>query len=243
MTFGINGLNIFGSSLPFISWQYLGVIPRFVGAASPIPNLLNFGSPIVPFSYTSCAASPISSLFNFGSPIAVPFFTPSVQLPMLQPSSSIFNPMNFNIQNPLQSIGNIQNNQQGQAVSLEEIERAGLKFARPGRDRARWSQMNPKFQSDLLKLLNFARSKGITVTMVSGLRTEAEQQHLLASGAPAAPKGSLHLTGRAIDIRVSGNRTQNLAILGNYWKSLGNRWGQDFKKVREPWHFDIGRTG
>ncbi len=230
MTFGINGLNMFGSwpSLnmfgcwpPFVSWQQLGGFFNFAN---------NF--------------SPLSCLLNVNTCMAVPFFRPTIQLPTIQPNS-IFNTPNFNIQNPLQSIGDISNNNNntGQAVSLAEIESAGLKFARPGRDRARWSQMNPKFQSDLLKLLNFARSKGITVTMVSGLRTQAEQQHLLASGAPAAPKGSLHLTGRAIDIRVSGNRSQNLAILGNYWKSLGNRWGKDFRKVSEPWHFDIGRTG
>lgn len=154
-------------------------------------------------------------------------------------SSSIFNISNLNNQNAAQPVEN--NGNSGQAVSLEQIESAGLKFVKPNRDRARWSQMSTKLQTNLLKLVNYAKSKGITISIVSGKRTDGEQQHLLRSGAPAAPKGSRHLTGRAVDIRVSGNKSQNLAILGEYWRDvLGNRWGNDFRRPkREPWHFDV----
>ena len=105
--------------------------------------------------------------------------------------------------------------------------------------------MNPTMQNALLKLVKFAKSKGITIYINSGKRTDGEQQNLVNSGAPAAPKGSKHLSGRAVDIRVSGNSSKNLAILGEYWRDeLGYRWGADFKYPKpEPWHFDIGNKG
>ena len=125
-------------------------------------------------------------------------------------------------------------------VSLAEIEEAGLKFV-SDKHRNRWDNMDPKMQRALKKLVEYGKSKGITIYINSSVRSEAEQRQLIANGAPAAKKGSKHLTGRAVDIRVSGNRSQNLAILGKYWKSMGYRWGADFvRPTSEPWHFDIG---
>ena len=126
-------------------------------------------------------------------------------------------------------------------VSLSKALDSGLKFVSQ-KHKDRWDNMDTTMQNELIKLADYAKSKGITIYINSSVRTEAEQKQLIASGAPAAKKGSKHLTGRAVDIKVSGDRNTNLAILGKYWRDqLGHRWGQDFKHPKpEPWHFDIG---
>ena len=125
-------------------------------------------------------------------------------------------------------------------ISLSAIESKGLKFTHKS-CRDRWNLLDAKLQTRLEKLVEYAKSKGITISIYSSFRTEAQQQSLVKKGAPAAKKGSRHLSGKAVDIRVSGNKKENLALLGKYWKEvLGGRWGGDFKHpTREPWHFDI----
>ena len=126
-------------------------------------------------------------------------------------------------------------------VSLDEAVNAGLKF-QAQKHKDRWKLMDPIMQKNLIKLADYAKSNGITITIISNVRDEAEQQELIRKGRPAAKKGSRHLTGRAVDIAVNGNKNKNLAILGKYWRdTLGYRWGADFKHPKsEPWHFDIG---
>lgn len=126
-------------------------------------------------------------------------------------------------------------------VPLSKALDSGLKFVSQ-KHKDRWDSMDTSMQNELIKLADYAKSKGITIYINSSVRTEAEQNALIAKGAPAAKKHSKHLTGRAVDINVSGPKNKNLAILGKYWRDqLGHRWGQDFKHPRpEPWHFDIG---
>ena len=125
-------------------------------------------------------------------------------------------------------------------VALHKIEELGLKFTSQ-KHRQRWDMLDGNLQSRLEKLVEYAKSKGITIYINSSWRTEAEQQDLLRKGKPAAKKGSRHLSGRAVDIRVSGDKNKNLALLGKYWRdNLGGNWGGDFRTpIREPWHFEV----
>lgn len=103
-------------------------------------------------------------------------------------------------------------------------------------------ELQPDMQVKTLKLLEYAESKGLKVTITSGFRTQEQQQHLLQTRPKYAAKNSLHCLGRAIDISIEGKKDSDYVMLGEYAKSIGMRWGGDFKNVRERWHFDIGRA-
>jgi peptidoglycan L-alanyl-D-glutamate endopeptidase CwlK len=95
------------------------------------------------------------------------------------------------------------------------------------------------------KLIAYAIENGYDVEIISGKRTQQEQEALrkkYANQPGRVAKRSAHVEGLAIDIRVYKNGTRDqkgYALLGDYAKSnLGMRWGGDFKTFREDWHFD-----
>ena len=225
----------FGCISPATAPAFMPMMPTYYGSYPLNISLFNDGlGGIQNQSYTNPS---IFSNTQFTNPFNLSFNN----IPNINP----FN-FSFNYQSQFKPEDKASKVKKGpySKISLSTIENAGLKFLNPGRDRARWDKMDPEFQVKFLKLIEYAKSKGIKISLQSGLRTESEQQALIAKGRPAAKKGSKHLTGRAADIVVDGNSSKNLAILGQYWKKeLGGRWGQDFKSKNfpaEPWHFDVG---
>ncbi len=104
------------------------------------------------------------------------------------------------------------------------------------------SKLAPKMQEKTMMLLDYAKSQGMKVSITSGFRTRAQQEHLLRTRPQYAAKNSLHCQGRAIDINIASGKDADYKKLANYAKSIGMRWGGDFRKVSERWHFDIGRA-
>lgn len=71
-------------------------------------------------------------------------------------------------------------------------------------------------------------------------RNEAEEY---ASKYVASPESSWHVNldgkgGKAVDFHDSNNSDND--VLADIWTKMGNRWGGDFDKASEPWHFDLG---
>ena len=104
------------------------------------------------------------------------------------------------------------------------------------------SQLNPKMQEKTMQLLDYAKSIGLEVEIVSGYRTQDEQKHLQKTRPQYAAKDSLHCQGKAIDIKIKNGTHKDYKRLGDFAKSIGMRWGGDFTHPRaEDWHFDLGR--
>ena len=111
-----------------------------------------------------------------------------------------------------------------------------------GKDGDKISKLAPEMQEKTMMLLDYAKSQGMNVSITSGYRTEAEQQELLRKRPKYAAKNSLHCKGRAIDIHIASGKDSDYKKLADYGKSIGMRWGGDFSKVKERWHFDISRA-
>lgn len=109
-----------------------------------------------------------------------------------------------------------------------------------GKNGTKISQLDPKMQEKTMQLLDYAKSEGLNVSITSGYRTKEEQAELLRTRPQFAAKKSHHCTGKAIDISIIGGSDADYKKLGDYAKSIGMRWGGDFSKVKERWHFDIG---
>ena len=197
------------------------------------PANCSFGSIFAPY--------PMMNMSIFNMPCFIPNITSANNSSNKVSSNAINNSQTSNNTNTSNITNDNNNNSNMEKVSLSEALNKGLEFCNQ-KQKDRWEKLNPKLQRDLMKLVEYGKSQGITIYIYSSYRTEAEQQALVRAGRPAAKKGSRHLTGRAVDIRVSGNRTKNLAIIGKYWRDvLKNRWGQDFRNpMPEPWHIDIG---
>jgi peptidoglycan L-alanyl-D-glutamate endopeptidase CwlK len=84
-------------------------------------------------------------------------------------------------------------------------------------------------------------ARGITIRVVSGLRSTAEQARLYASRASnprpvAAPGTSLHEFGRAVDVAIVGRGTW--PEVGAAGEAAGLRWGGRFNRV-DLVHFEL----
>ncbi len=111
-------------------------------------------------------------------------------------------------------------------------------------------QLTSDMQERTKKLIAYANSKGYDVEIISGYRSQAEQDKLRAKyeaqgQKKRAAKISPHTSGKAIDIRVYKNGKKCEAgydLLGKYAvDELGMRWGGNFKNwMVEKWHFDYG---
>lgn len=93
--------------------------------------------------------------------------------------------------------------------------------------------------NDLLVKINQVRQAyNIPMIVTSGLRSEAQQQQLIADGKSNAPK-SHHLTGEAVDIQDLDGKlkawvTRNLDLM----EQIG-LWMEDFNSTPTWTHFQI----
>lgn len=102
------------------------------------------------------------------------------------------------------------------------------------------SQLEPKMQEKTMQLLDYAKSQGMNVTITSGYRNR-EEQDALCKKTHLAVKNSPHIQGKAVDLSIEGDKDEDYKKLGDYAKSIGMRWGGDFKHPEaEGWHFDYG---
>lgn len=135
-------------------------------------------------------------------------------------------------------------------LSDKELDRLG--FNTPNL-KMRWKHLKPEFQRALIKLTNYAESKGIKISYGRRSTWRSHQDQIDMKNErghfAAKPGNSPHEHGIAVDITttsVNGNtrsNRENQALLGAYWESLGYRWGGHFKNfAKEPWHFDLKRT-
>lgn len=106
-------------------------------------------------------------------------------------------------------------------------------------------ELHPLMQQKVRQLEAYAKSKGYTFRICSGYRTREQQialqkKYKNEKGRVAGADSSPHRFGRAIDISSNGILSEEQSRdLGNYAKSIGLRWGGDFKSYRERWHFDL----
>ena len=124
----------------------------------------------------------------------------------------------------------------------EKIAYNNIVYTKYGSNSDKIKGLSNDMQIKTAMLLDFAKSKGLDVKIISGFRSQAQQNDLVRRKPNLAAKNSLHCLGRAIDINITNGKNSDYRMLANYAKSIGMRWGGDFKKVAERWHFDIGRA-
>lgn len=108
------------------------------------------------------------------------------------------------------------------------------------------AELTPEMQEKTMQLLDFAKNKlGRDININSGYRTQEEQAYLRQKTPHLAAKKSAHCEGLAVDISLTGkpddkgkSLDDDYKALGDYAKSIGMRWGGDFKSQKERWHFD-----
>lgn len=118
------------------------------------------------------------------------------------------------------------------------VEGLAQKYGQANADKIK--NLSSEMQVKTRLLLDYAKSKGLNITITSGYRTQAQQADLIRRKPNLAAKNSLHCQGKAIDISISSGKDSDYKLLADYAKSIGMRWGGDFKKVKERWHFDLG---
>lgn len=99
--------------------------------------------------------------------------------------------------------------------------------------------LKPEMKDAMAELYEKAKEQGIKFTIVSGYRTNEQQQYLYATkpaGYAAKPGTSKHEKGKAIDISAS---PEELKKLGELWTEMGHKWGGTWKNHTENWHFEI----
>lgn len=104
------------------------------------------------------------------------------------------------------------------------------------------------FLLDVAKLINFANEKGYILT--GGDLYRSIEQAKFNAEAGTGIVDSLHTRRLAIDLNLfiggiyvgidKEDDVEQYRPLGEYWKSLSvlNRWGGDFKKRKDPNHFE-----
>lgn len=106
---------------------------------------------------------------------------------------------------------------------------------------AKLTQVAPELAARVRSMAASLAGKGITIRVVSGLRSTAEQARLYANRASnprpvAAPGKSLHEFGRAVDVAVVGRGTW--PEVGAAGEAAGLRWGGRFERV-DLVHFEL----
>jgi peptidoglycan L-alanyl-D-glutamate endopeptidase CwlK len=110
----------------------------------------------------------------------------------------------------------------------------------------------PKVQPYARALVRKAAAAGITIKVISGLRTYKEQDDLFAQGRTkpgrkvtnASAGHSNHNFGIAFDIGVfDGSKyieeSEDYATVGQIGKDLGLEWGGDWKTIQDEPHFQL----
>lgn len=104
------------------------------------------------------------------------------------------------------------------------------------------SDLTPDTRAAAERLLEFARSLGLSPVVQSTARSCAEQNALFAQG-PTVTKvqgcRSWHVLGRAIDVHIGSENCADYVRLATFWKSLGGRWGGDFPGFPDCVHFEL----
>lgn len=122
-----------------------------------------------------------------------------------------------------------------------------MSFDEPVQKKRPLTELTPETERRVRKLIAYAERNGIEVEFVDyTYRTCNEQNALYAAGiTPAAGCKSWHAWGRAADLYIPGWRNcdaeckARYAILADYWKSMGGKWGGDFSYadlVHFEWH-------
>jgi hypothetical protein len=98
----------------------------------------------------------------------------------------------------------------------------------------------PELASRVRAMASVLAGRGITIRVVSGYRSTAQQAVLYANRASnsnpvAAPGTSLHERGRAVDLTWSGGTASQVGAVG---ESFGLRWGGRFSRP-DPGHFEL----
>jgi len=99
------------------------------------------------------------------------------------------------------------------------------------------------------KLIEFAEKKGIRFIIFTYHRSAAEQRKMYLDGKSQLDgykKKSKHQLWRAIDLVILNEkddlvwvRTPEYDMLGEFWISLGGRWGGSWKTLNDPYHFEL----
>lgn len=113
--------------------------------------------------------------------------------------------------------------------------------------------LHPRLRTLCRQLIDLSRQNGIEIIITQTLRTQQEQDALYAQGRTA--KGnivtnvryphSMHCWGMAFDFavmvagQINWNRLDLYDRVGELGKSLGLRWGGDFKTLKDRPHFEL----
>ncbi|MCQ2740336.1 MAG: M15 family metallopeptidase [bacterium] len=124
----------------------------------------------------------------------------------------------------------------GTSVTVE-----GLDYSICGSSADEVKKLRPEMQNKVIQLFKYANNKGWDLSISSGFRTQAEQDNLVANGAPAAKgNSSRHLYGCAVDLKINNDsHSPHFKELDEYAKSIGMRGGVHCNGIFEPWHFDV----
>lgn len=113
--------------------------------------------------------------------------------------------------------------------------------------------LHPRLQALCRQLVDLYRKNGIEIIITQTLRTKEEQDALYAQGRTTSGNivtnvrypYSMHCWGLAFDIevkvdgKVTWNRLDLYERVGQLGKSLGLRWGGDFKTIKDRPHFEL----
>lgn len=120
-------------------------------------------------------------------------------------------------------------------------------------------KLNPNFQPLVREFERRCNERGLNLKITETLRTTEEQDSLYAMGrskpgrivtnAKGSTKSSYHQWGIAFDFCKNQRGTEysygkeELKLIGSIGKELGLTWGGDFKKIYDPWHFQLDDKG
>lgn len=105
------------------------------------------------------------------------------------------------------------------------------------------ASLHPYVAARAYQLINAMREVGIPAWISSSVRTQREQDALVASGA-SRTRNSYHVAGRAFDIDILGYGRDDLPKwwwdqVGAYGERLGFRWGGRFTGFYDAGHFEL----
>lgn len=134
------------------------------------------------------------------------------------------------------------------SVDRKPITVEGIDYSIMGNDASRIKLLRPDMQRKVYEMFKYAKEKGWKIYISSTYRSTREQAYLYNEwingryNVPivAKPGTSRHEFGCAIDFYVNGGTGSEQQELGRYaTQTLGLRWGQNWSKNKEAWHFDL----